>query len=379
MAADEFRQVGAADLFFSFDDELDVGGEGIGLHHGLQGLDVHVKLPFVIGGTPREDLAVLYDRIEGAAVPELQRIRRLYIIMPVDEDGGFGWVGDLFGVDDGMPFGGVDLGLAGAGVEEPLSYGFRTFFQVFLMLAAGADRWDAEEFQQFAEKTVFIFILVVFPSLHSHDFYRSTDDICEPRRGGLGGKYKGIFVGPAAPMGGKYRPFGKIGMDGGGFWQRMGLKLRDICKIYQMKQHSANLLFYKPIRQHGFLPGLLLLLACFGCKKDSKPPVPAQPRNVRYILYVKNPFPDDDKLITFDVIMKNGDRVLFDSAFAPMKISAMPDKEHAIVVNKPVPTGNENADLVVGFLYTIENVGFSWHLDTARAGNPLKIAEYPFE
>ena len=146
-----------------------------------------------------------------------------------------------------------------------------------------------------------------------------------------------------------------------------------------MKQHRANLLFHKPIGRHGFLLGLLFLLAGIGCKKDSTPPVPAQPRNVRYILYVKNPFPDDDKLITFDVIMKNGDRVLFDSAFAPMKISAMPDKEHAIVVNKTVPAGNENADLVVGFLYAIENVGYSWHLDTCSVGNPLKIVEYPFE
>jgi hypothetical protein len=185
---------------------------------------------------------------------------------------------------------------------------------------------------------------------------------------GPGGKYKGIFVGAAAPMGGKCGPFGRIGMGGGCFGQREGLKTRDICKISQMRHERANLLFC-----------LVLLLAGPGCKKDSKPPVPVQPGNVRYILYVKTPFPDDDKLITFDVIMKNGTRVIFDSAFAPMKISAMPDKDHAIVVDKSVPAGNENADLVVGFLYSIENVGNSWRLDTARAGNPLKIIEYPFQ
>jgi hypothetical protein len=136
-----------------------------------------------------------------------------------------------------------------------------------------------------------------------------------------------------------------------------------------MKFHPANLLLC-----------LVLFLGFLSCKKDTKTPTPPPaPRNVRYILYVRNAFPDDDKLITFDIVMKNGTKVLFDSAFAPMKISAMPDKEHAIVVEKTVPAGNENADLVVGFTYAIQNVGNSWFLDTAKAGNPLKIMEYPFQ
>lgn len=136
-----------------------------------------------------------------------------------------------------------------------------------------------------------------------------------------------------------------------------------------MKQFSTNFLFC-----------LVLLFGFLSCKKDTKIPTPPPaPRKVRYILYVKNPFPDDDKLITFDAIMKNEGKVLFDTTLAPMKISAMPEKEHAIVFEKSVPAGNENADLVVGFTYYIQDVGYSWSLDTAKAGNPLKIMEYPFQ
>ena len=66
----------------------------------------------------------------------------------------------------------------------------------------GADGRDAEEFEQLAEETVFIFILVVFPSLHGDEFFgRRVSRLC----------------GPDEPIGGKYRFFEKTGgADSGG-------------------------------------------------------------------------------------------------------------------------------------------------------------------
>jgi hypothetical protein len=136
------------------------------------------------------------------------------------------------------------------------------------------------------------------------------------------------------------------------------------------------------MRQHhtSFLLCLTLFFGFLSCKKDTKPPTaPPAPRNVRYILYTTENFSDDNKLITFELVMKNGQKVLFDSTFASLKVSDIPFKTAAIVVNKAVPAGNENADLVVGFLYSIQDVGNSWFLDTAKAGNPLKIVEYAFK
>jgi hypothetical protein len=120
-----------------------------------------------------------------------------------------------------------------------------------------------------------------------------------------------------------------------------------------------------------------LIPAIPACKKTAHPP--AAPRNVQYILYTSTNFTGNNGQITFELIMKNGRTVLFDSLFTPMNISDIPDKAHAIVVNKLVPAGNEGADLQVGFLYAIQNVGNSWFLDTCKAGDVLKKVEYDFQ
>jgi hypothetical protein len=86
------------------------------------------------------------------------------------------------------------------------------------------------------------------------------------------------------------------------------------------------------------------------------------------------------------VFIKNGSvyvydttagRLLFDSAFTPIQIKDIPDPAHKIVVEKKV-VGYDGADLTAGFVYEIENVGSSWHIDTSSAGNPLKVIDYNF-
>lgn len=127
---------------------------------------------------------------------------------------------------------------------------------------------------------------------------------------------------------------------------------------------------------------LVSFLGFLSCKKDVKTPAPppqSTARTVRYILYTTEDFSTDNKMITFELVMRNGQKTLFDSTLAPMKVSAIPFKTNAIVVEKSVPAGNENADLVAGFLYSIQGVGNSWFLDSVKVGNPLKIMEYSFK
>jgi hypothetical protein len=117
------------------------------------------------------------------------------------------------------------------------------------------------------------------------------------------------------------------------------------------------------------------------CKKDHqtpKPPVPT--RTIEYRLYTEEDFSDDTHTITFTLFMRTaGNKVLFDSAIAPMLVKEVPNKAHQLVFRKTVPAGHENDDLVVGFPYKIKDVGESWYIDTCKAGQTLKIVEYSFK
>jgi hypothetical protein len=64
------------------------------VNHGLKCFHVHEELPFVVACTARKNGALGVDvgfadfGFEGVAVPELQRIRRLHIVVPIHADGG---------------------------------------------------------------------------------------------------------------------------------------------------------------------------------------------------------------------------------------------------------------------------------------------------
>ena len=113
---------------------------------------------------------------------------------------------------------------------------------------------------------------------------------------------------------------------------------------------------------------------------------PASGRTFRFVLYTDQDFSNNNSVIHFSVFIKKGSvyvfdttrtNILFDSTFAPMQIKDIPDPAHKIVIEKKV-IGYDDADLTAGFVYEIENVGSSWHIDTSRAGNPLKVIDYNF-
>ena len=134
---------------------------------------------------------------------------------------------------------------------------------------------------------------------------------------------------------------------------------------------------------------LALSIIIASCEKtgSNANPMPADSgRTIRFVLYTDHDFSDDNSVIHFSVFIKKGSvyvfdtvraNILFDSAYAPRLIKDIPDPANKIVVEKKV-IGYDDADLTAGFVYEIENVGSSWHIDTSKAGNPLKVIDYNF-
>jgi hypothetical protein len=126
-----------------------------------------------------------------------------------------------------------------------------------------------------------------------------------------------------------------------------------------------------------FIIFLILLFIAVSCKKDQPDTKTNSPRKVRYELYTNEDFSNDQKNILFSIFIRNGQKTIFDSPLAIMKIKDIPDSNHRIIIEKVAPD-NGNSTLVVGFNYQIENVGFSWYLDTFPAADTFKVLRYSF-
>lgn len=126
------------------------------------------------------------------------------------------------------------------------------------------------------------------------------------------------------------------------------------------------------------LPVLALAIAIsvISCKKGNQPVKPNYGRTVKFKLYTNEDFSDDEHNITFSIFIKDGERHLFDSTYATIKVKDIPNAAHAIIAEKKVY--NDDSQLTVGFIYEIEDVGVSWHIDTLAAGTPGKLVDYAF-
>ncbi len=126
------------------------------------------------------------------------------------------------------------------------------------------------------------------------------------------------------------------------------------------------------------IAGSVIFATILGCKKHNATPPPPPTRTIQYQLYTTQDFSTVKDSITFQLSMRDGATVIFDSTLAPMRISEIPDNAHQILFKKPVPAGHEKSDLVVGFLYEIKDIGSSWFLDSSKAGSTIKIIDYNF-
>lgn len=123
---------------------------------------------------------------------------------------------------------------------------------------------------------------------------------------------------------------------------------------------------------------LLLILLVTSCKKESTPAKDEVARKIQFQLYTDKDFSTDNHLISFRLLIQKEDNtVLWDSTLASMKIKEIPGVTNKLVIEKPVP-GNDPSLLKLQFLYTIENVGISWYIDTSSAGQKFKLVDFNF-
>ena len=122
---------------------------------------------------------------------------------------------------------------------------------------------------------------------------------------------------------------------------------------------------------------IVIILTGISCKKNDMPAPPNGGRTIQFNLYTAEDFSNDDHNITFSLFIKTHTQKLFDSTFATMKIKDIPNEINKMIVLKKVPH-DDGSELSAGFVYTIENVGVSWHIDTVGGGEPFKIIDFSF-
>lgn len=107
----EFCEDGATAFFLTLDEEFDLERQWLlGLVPSGGRKDMGQHLAFVVGGATGDDIAIFEDGFEGRAVPQVERIRGLNIVVSVDEDHGFSGDGGGFGIDQGWAVAGDEFG-----------------------------------------------------------------------------------------------------------------------------------------------------------------------------------------------------------------------------------------------------------------------------
>jgi PBP1b-binding outer membrane lipoprotein LpoB len=127
---------------------------------------------------------------------------------------------------------------------------------------------------------------------------------------------------------------------------------------------------------------IVLLFAVFfysSCTKDATPVIENVERTIRFVLYTDKDFSQENGNIIFSVVIRGkNNRTIFDSTFSSMKVKDIPNQAHKIVIEKKI-TVDKQERLGTGFLYTLENVGYSWHLEIAEPGELFKEVNYAFQ
>ena len=162
----ELPQVVATHLLFALDHHLHVARQASVLDHRFHGLHVHVELAFVIRAPPGVDEPVLHHRIEGAAVPKVQWVRGLHIVVTINQHGRLGRVDDLLPINDRMSLGGAYFHLFQPGFLHTLFHGFSAPGDIGLVLGIGAHTGDAQEVQQFVQEALLLAFDVGVDRLH---------------------------------------------------------------------------------------------------------------------------------------------------------------------------------------------------------------------
>ncbi|MES2375991.1 MAG: hypothetical protein V4553_05415 [Bacteroidota bacterium] len=120
----------------------------------------------------------------------------------------------------------------------------------------------------------------------------------------------------------------------------------------------------------------LLITSCTKKVEVIPTPTPPSARTIKFNLYTEQDFSTDNHNITFSVFIRNGTKTLLDSPITTMKVKDIPKLANKLMFEKKIV--NDDSELTAGFTYYIENVGYSWYLDTLSAGGKTKLINYSF-
>jgi hypothetical protein len=127
---------------------------------------------------------------------------------------------------------------------------------------------------------------------------------------------------------------------------------------------------------------ILVFAVLFGasCQKDTAVPVVKVERTIRFVLYTDKDFSNENGNITFSTFIREdkSSRHIFDSTFSVMKVKDIPSQNNKIVFEKKIFVDAQQK-LSAGFIYYLENVGISWHIEAAEPGELFKEIKYPFQ
>ena len=152
----EVVQTAAADLFLTFQHELDIAGQLVGLHQILESLGVHKRLSLVVVGTASPDLAVLDDGFEGVSFPQFKRINGHHVVVAIHHNSGCCLGDDFLAIDHGIAGGGHHLAAVGTGGENQFAPAFGTADHIGFVLLLRTDGGDADQTKKFFQKTVLV-------------------------------------------------------------------------------------------------------------------------------------------------------------------------------------------------------------------------------
>jgi hypothetical protein len=121
---------------------------------GFECFDVDVDLALVIGGPAAKEIAVACGGLKSGRRPEVERFRRLDVIVAVEKDRGLAGGLEGFRIDQRMKFGGNDLNRFKPGGCEFVGDPASGALNVGLVLALGAHAGNAQKFAQFREMPI---------------------------------------------------------------------------------------------------------------------------------------------------------------------------------------------------------------------------------
>src|SRR5215467_11512957 len=113
-----------------------------------------VNLPFVVGGSAAEEIAVANGRFKGGRGPEIEWFGRLHVVMAIEEDRWLPGSFQGFGIDERMQVCRNDLHGFESGGAQVFGNPARAALDVRFVLALGANAWDAQEFIELGEVLV---------------------------------------------------------------------------------------------------------------------------------------------------------------------------------------------------------------------------------